>query len=303
MKIISLTLKWTFGIFCVIYGIIAFFSSIITGLLFFFLGLFVMPFFYDLLSSKTRLKLPSLAKWTIVIIWLTIGIFSISRITESNNKEADIIMAKAEVFIENNELDSAKVYINKAKKQYSFSSRSKAKKLLQEIETFNSEELVEETLATLTDDEFKKLKNDSLKKEYFSQNYLNKQFISLMKAKLKDRKTIIKKVAERKKQEEIAIKAEIERKKQEELNKNRKKIIEEQFNADGSHFELAWLIKKNLRNPDSYEHIETRFRDDGSSIYVTTKYRAENGFGGMAIETCVARVDLKGNVIEIISQN
>jgi hypothetical protein len=125
-----------------------------------------------------------------------------------------------------------------------------------------------------------------------------------MKTKAPNRSKIIKKVADRKKQEKIAIEAEVERQKQAELNKNRKEIIEKQFSAyDGSHRQLSSFIKKNCRNPESYEHIETRFRDDGNSIYVTTKYRAENGFGGMNIETLSARVDFEGNILEIIGNN
>ena len=80
--------------------------------------------------------------------------------------------------------------------------------------------------------------------------------------------------------------------------------VESQFSAwDGSHPKLSRMIEKSCRNPDSYEHIETKFRDDGNSIFVITKYRAQNGFGGMTIGNVTARVDFQGNVIEIISQN
>jgi hypothetical protein len=79
--------------------------------------------------------------------------------------------------------------------------------------------------------------------------------------------------------------------------------VESQFSSwDGSHRGLTDLIKKSMNDPDSYEHIETRFRDDGDNIYVITKFRGANAFGGKVINTVTARVDFSGNVIEVISQ-
>jgi hypothetical protein len=79
--------------------------------------------------------------------------------------------------------------------------------------------------------------------------------------------------------------------------------IERQFNAwNGSHIGLTRFIKDNMNDPDSYDHIETRFRNEGNSLYVVTKFRGKNAFGGMVINTVSARVDLDGNVLEIISQ-
>lgn len=86
--------------------------------------------------------------------------------------------------------------------------------------------------------------------------------------------------------------------------KNRKEKVEKQFSAwDGSHPGLTRLIKKSMNDPDSYEHVETRFRDDGNSIFVITEFRGKNAFGGKVKNTVSARVDFEGNVIEVISQN
>jgi hypothetical protein len=62
-------------------------------------------------------------------------------------------------------------------------------------------------------------------------------------------------------------------------------------NWDGSHRGLVAAIKPNLRNPDSFDHIETRITPakDGRHA-VIMKYRAENGFGGMNIESAVASI-------------
>ncbi|MDC9722333.1 MAG: hypothetical protein PSN34_06115 [Urechidicola sp.] len=79
--------------------------------------------------------------------------------------------------------------------------------------------------------------------------------------------------------------------------------VESQFSSwDGSHRGLTDLIKKSMNDPDSYEHIETRFRDDGDNVFVITKFRGANAFGGKVINTVSARVDFSGNVIEVISQ-
>lgn len=79
--------------------------------------------------------------------------------------------------------------------------------------------------------------------------------------------------------------------------------VESQFSAwDGSHNGLTNLIKKSMNDPDSYEHIETRFKDNEDHIFVITKFRGTNAFGGKVINTVSAKVDFSGNVIQIISQ-
>lgn len=85
--------------------------------------------------------------------------------------------------------------------------------------------------------------------------------------------------------------------------KDRQEKIERQFSSwNGSHIGLTRFIKDNMNDPDSYDHTETKFRDDGNSLYVVTKFRGKNAFGGVVISTVTAKVDLDGNVIEIISQ-
>ncbi|HUM52138.1 MAG TPA: hypothetical protein PK431_09995 [Chitinophagales bacterium] len=86
--------------------------------------------------------------------------------------------------------------------------------------------------------------------------------------------------------------------------KGRKEKIEKLFSPwDGSHIELTRYIKKNMNDPDSYEHIETRFGDQGDYILVVTKFRGKNAFGGKVINTVTAKVDFDGNVLEIVSQD
>lgn len=61
---------------------------------------------------------------------------------------------------------------------------------------------------------------------------------------------------------------------------------------DGSHTGLIAQVKAQLREPDSFEHIETRIApvDENGDHAVAMKYRARNGFGGMNVETALATV-------------
>jgi len=304
MKTFLTILKWFFGIIFLISGLGALFASFLTGIIFLLLGLFILPPTYEIFAKKTKLNLPSWTKWTIVIFGCVISSFTIDNSNAEKDAEMDLVVVKASEFINNGQIDSAKVYIEKAKSQYSTPSKNKAVDLENELNKYQSEDFAKETLVSMTDEEFEKLQNDNLTKPYFSQKKLNTEFIALMKIQAPERAKIIKEVAERKEQERIAQELEAERKKLEEFNKNRKENIEKQFSAwNGSHPKLSRLIKENCRNPDSYEHIETRFRDDENSIFVITKYRAENGFGGMSIGTVSARVDFDGNVLEIVSED
>ncbi|MCX9105894.1 DUF4875 domain-containing protein [Aeromonas veronii] len=81
------------------------------------------------------------------------------------------------------------------------------------------------------------------------------------------------------------------------------KKLESQFSAwDGSHRTLERAIKKSMNDPDSYEHVETTYRDLGDSLIVSTTFRGKNGFGGVVKNTVVAQVDLDGNILSIISE-
>lgn len=60
---------------------------------------------------------------------------------------------------------------------------------------------------------------------------------------------------------------------------------------DGSLRELASEVKENLREPDSFEHMETRVtKVDAEGIQeIIMRYRARNGFGGFSIEAVRGR--------------
>lgn len=84
----------------------------------------------------------------------------------------------------------------------------------------------------------------------------------------------------------------------------RKADIERQFSAwSGAHINLERAVKQSMKNPDSYQHVETRYRDMGDTIIVTTTIRGTNSFGGVVPQTFVAEVDRYGNVMSLRSAN
>jgi len=52
---------------------------------------------------------------------------------------------------------------------------------------------------------------------------------------------------------------------------------------DGSHSEFKNAVKDRMRDPKSFEHVETRVTpvSDAGTHTIIMKYRAKNGFGGM----------------------
>lgn len=61
----------------------------------------------------------------------------------------------------------------------------------------------------------------------------------------------------------------------------------------GKHYGLEASVRDQLRDPKSYEHVETRIgavTSEGEHPLVMT-YRARNGFGGMNVARAAAVVD------------
>ena len=60
----------------------------------------------------------------------------------------------------------------------------------------------------------------------------------------------------------------------------------------GEHRELAHYVKSDLREPDSYEHVQTVIMpvDEDGEHTLVMRYRARNGFGGMGAGNVIAQV-------------
>jgi hypothetical protein len=61
---------------------------------------------------------------------------------------------------------------------------------------------------------------------------------------------------------------------------------------DGSYGDLEDYVKERLRDPESFEDIETRISpvSDTGTHTVIMKYRARNGFGGMNVSYATAEI-------------
>lgn len=74
--------------------------------------------------------------------------------------------------------------------------------------------------------------------------------------------------------------------------------IKSQFNSgDGSHRQISEFVKSGMKNPASFEHVKTTYRDEGSHLYVEMTYRGTNGFGGVVTETYQANVSIDGRIL------
>ena len=92
---------------------------------------------------------------------------------------------------------------------------------------------------------------------------------------------------------------------EEQARQDRETQLSDAFSAwDGSHKALTLMIKDSMNDPNSYEHIATRYIDRGETLFVITEFRGKNAFGGMVKTTVRATTNaLTGEVIEIISQD
>ncbi|MCG2614863.1 hypothetical protein LZZ85_11245 [Terrimonas sp. NA20] len=83
----------------------------------------------------------------------------------------------------------------------------------------------------------------------------------------------------------------------------RKTEIESAFSPwNGEHRNLTALIKANMKDPDSYKNIETTYTDQGDYLVVTQRYSGTNSYGGRVSSRVKAKVDLKGNVLQVLEQ-
>lgn len=79
----------------------------------------------------------------------------------------------------------------------------------------------------------------------------------------------------------------------------RQQKIDAQFSGwDGAHRSLERSVKAGLKDPDSYQHIESRYGDKGDYILVRMEFRAKNSFGGYVVNVAEGKYDLDGNAIE-----
>jgi hypothetical protein len=79
--------------------------------------------------------------------------------------------------------------------------------------------------------------------------------------------------------------------------------FEKQFSGwSGAHIKTERFIKQNLKDPDSYDHVSTRYKvNNEDTLIILTTYRAKNSFGATILETTKVLVSSEnGDVIRIV---
>lgn len=82
--------------------------------------------------------------------------------------------------------------------------------------------------------------------------------------------------------------------------------IDAQFSQwDGSNYDLVKLVKANLNDPKSFEHVQTTWKNYGVGTYIEIQmtYRAKNAFGALVLGSVVAKSDYNTDTMTIISSN
>lgn len=74
---------------------------------------------------------------------------------------------------------------------------------------------------------------------------------------------------------------------------------------DGSHPGLVEMVKSQMNDADSFEHVETRYWDRGDHLFLRMTFRGANVFGAKVLNQVAATVDMNGKVLslETVDQN
>ena len=57
---------------------------------------------------------------------------------------------------------------------------------------------------------------------------------------------------------------------------------------DGSNAELVSYVKKGMKDPSSFEHVETRFNDKGDHYEIYMQFRGKNSFNAVVTQQVTA---------------
>lgn len=70
----------------------------------------------------------------------------------------------------------------------------------------------------------------------------------------------------------------------------------------GSCPALVQYVKQRMNDPESFQHVETRYVDKGDYMIVFMTYRGRNAFSGVVTQTVQAKAWLNGTVTEVQGQ-
>lgn len=78
-----------------------------------------------------------------------------------------------------------------------------------------------------------------------------------------------------------------------------KKIKEAFVGGTGRHPQFVYALKKQLKDPDSFEHLQTTYVIDesGDTVTITMAFKAKNSFGGYEKRLATGIADSDGNIL------
>lgn len=248
-----------------------------------------------LVWAKTKWNV--LAKIGITVLFLGLVVNAVQFSQGQRNKALQLVK-EANEYIMNGNIDKALELVQESKKIYP-QAENPSIELEMNLQNIKSDDFLKKTLLSLNDAEYQLIKDNKSDRVFFENTSLNKIFLE----KLSLRGDLRRKYNEESKLEEEKKKLEEARKQQEDAQMQRTKMIESQFSAwDGAHIKLEREIKLTLNDPDSYQHVATKYSDMGDHLIINTSFRAKNGFGALILSTVKAKVDINGENLKIIEQ-
>lgn len=280
-KIIFLVLNWFFGVVCLIIGLASFANSILAGLAFTAMSLLLIPPVKDFISSKIKKEISTKTKAISISVLLVIALIGAAQGEEQIAKKQaikDFNNNKSKIFSDIRAKIDAKQY----KEAQDIISTNLA--IVENEETLlalQKEAITGELLAEL----------ESITSNDYAANLRIYQKLNELYPDNNTYATKLKYFTQKNEEEQ----------EKQRLLAERKEKIEKQFSVwDGSHIIFTRIIKENMNNPKSYEHVKTVYWEYKDYIVVQTTFRGTNAFGGVVTNTLKAKFSIDGDFLGII---
>lgn len=310
MNHLYLALSWVSGVLFLLAGLLSLFGSPLAGLCLVAAAAFLLPPVRNFVYSKTNQEFPVKARaLTVFALFMAFGLFTglaqerkeqelaAQKAEEMAEKAAQLRQETIDHFDANRGQIIASVEKAIAHEDYQAAISQSNKylvagdKKLEQLNTQAKKERAAIQKAEKTEKLLAELRSIPVE-EYSTNKHLYQQLLEMHPNNdlYKDKVAFYRNKIEEEKRKKLAA-------------EKRKKRIESQFSAwDGSHRNLERVIQKSMNDPDSYDHVETAYWDQGDHLIVRTTFRGKNAFGGVVKNSVKAKVSLNGQVLQILDQ-
>src|SRR5699024_3404310 len=163
-------LKLVGGIFTIIVCLSLYETETAMGIIFVLVGVFILPIVQNIIDKKVDITSP--AKYLIILGGFALAIWVGYNNKINEGKQADKIVKQSLTAISTNNFDKANKLLVEAGDLYR-GSDNKANEIKKMLENINSRSYIKKSLSGLSEQEFKKLKNGTLKVSILSNKTLN----------------------------------------------------------------------------------------------------------------------------------